>query len=56
VFPTTRDVLINDNMHSSQKSPKSSQQVFCDEFVTKMISSWNERHRLTIVTKRDFSS
>jgi hypothetical protein len=41
---TTRDVLNNDNTISSQKTPKTSQLTFYDEFVTKMVLSLNERH------------
>jgi hypothetical protein len=41
---TTREVLINDALLSSRKTPKSSPKVFYDELVTKIVSSWNERH------------
>jgi len=41
---TTREVLINDAPLSSRKTPKSSPKFFYDELVTKIDSSWNERH------------
>jgi hypothetical protein len=53
---TTREVLIKDATLSSLKTLKSSPRIFCDELVTKWVSSWNERHWLSTVTKRLFSS
>jgi hypothetical protein len=53
---TTREVLINDATLSSRKTLKSSPRIFCDELVMKWVSSWNERHWLSMVTKWLFSS
>jgi len=55
-FYKTRHLLINDVPLSSQKTTKLSLNFICDEFVTKTCSSWNERHRLTTVTKYIISS
>lgn len=52
--PTTREVVINDAPLSSPKTTQSSPTTFCDEVVTKTVSSWNERHWLRMVTKRPF--
>ena len=50
------EVLINDALASSLKVPQTSLKLFCDELVTKIVSSWNEPHRLTTVMKRLFLS
>jgi hypothetical protein len=53
---TTREVLINDALPSSLKVPQTSLKLFCDKLVTKIVSSWNEHHKLTTVMKRLFPS